>query len=57
MRKFSEKFKNIWKYTFVGGSRGGAPDANEISKTLVEKSMENCKILKILNISIRIQGT
>ena len=46
MRKFSEKFKNIWKYTFVGGSRGGAPDANEISKTLVEKSMETCKLLK-----------
>ena len=46
-RKFREKFRKFWKYWFVGGSGGGAPEASENIKKLVEKSMENGKILKL----------
>ena len=28
-RKFSEKLRKLWKYRFVVGSRGGAPEASE----------------------------
>ena len=39
-----EKFGNMHLY---GGSGVWAPEASEIIKNLVEKSMETCKILKI----------
>ena len=43
-----EKFRKLWKY---GRGRGGLgaelPEANEIIKNLVEKSMETGKLLKI----------
>ena len=41
-----EKFRKFWKYGFVVGSGGGAPETNENIKKLVKKSMENGKILK-----------
>ena len=46
-RKFRENFRKFWKYGFEGGSGGGDPEANENITKLVEKSMENGKILKL----------
>ena len=46
-RKFREKFSKFWKYAFVGVSGGGPPEASEMIKNLVEKSMETCNFLKI----------
>ena len=46
-QKCREKFRKFWKYGFVGGSGGGAAEASENIKKLVEKSMENGKILKL----------
>ena len=45
-RKFRENFRKLWKYGFVGGG-AEPPDANENIKKVVEKSIENCKILKL----------
>ena len=44
-RKFEETFRYFQKFGFLG-VRGGAPEASEIIKNLVEKSMEPCKLLK-----------
>ena len=39
-----EKFRNLWKYAFVGGSaRREAPEASENIQKLGEKSMKTCK--------------
>ena len=46
-RKFMEKFRKFWKYGFVEGSGAEPPEARENIKKFVEKSMENCKILKL----------
>ena len=45
--EFRENFRKCWKYGFVGGLGGGDPEASENIKKVVEKSMENCKILKL----------
>ena len=47
-RKFMKKFRKFWKYAFVGVQGTEPPEASEIIKNLVEKSMETCKLLKIL---------
>ena len=41
-----ENLRKFWKYGFVGGSGAEPPEASENIKKLVEKSMENGKILK-----------
>ena len=46
-RKFREKFRKFWKYAFVRGSGAEPPEASENIKKVLEKSMENCKILKL----------
>ena len=51
-RKFMGKFRQVWKNPegfvgFVWGSGAEPPEANENIKKVVEKSMENCKILKL----------
>ena len=53
-RKFREKFRKFGKYAFVGGSGAEPPEASEIIKNLVEKSMETCKLLKTFMNSERI---
>ena len=42
-----EKFRKFWKYAFVGVRAASPLEAIEIIKSLVEKSMETGKILKI----------
>ena len=46
-RKFMENFRKFWKYGFIGGSGAEPPEASENIKKVVEKSMGNCKILKL----------
>ena len=48
-RKFREKFRKFWKYAFVGGSGAKPPEASDIFKNLVEKSMETCKLKVFMN--------
>ena len=47
LQKFREKFRKFWEYAFVGVRRAEPPEASENIKKVVEKSMENCKILKL----------
>ena len=47
-RKFREKFRKFWKCGFLCGSGAEPPEASENIKKLVEKSMENGKILKVI---------
>ena len=42
--KYSENFGNMHLYGVLGAE---PPEASEIIKNLVEKSMETCKLLKI----------
>ena len=43
-----EKVRKFLKYGFIGGSGGGrAPEAHENITKLVEKAVENGKILKL----------
>ena len=45
--KIYGKNRKFWKYGFVWGSGAEPPEASENIKRVVEKSMENCKILKL----------
>ena len=39
--------RKFWRYRFVGVKGAVLPEARESIKNLAEKSMENCKILKV----------
>ena len=47
MRKCREKFSKVLEICNCRGLGGGAPEASEIIKNLVEKSTETCDFLKI----------
>ena len=47
LRKCRENLSKFWKYAFVGGSGGGALEASDFIKNLVEKSMESSNFWKV----------